>query len=67
MQGLEKKGGELLTIAEVATQLGRCKQTIRRWILSGNLKASRVGKHGRFLIDPEDLEKCLEYNPKKTE
>lgn len=67
MQGLETEGKELLNVAEVATRLGRCRQTIRRWILSGKLKASRPDEYGPFFIDPKDLEKCLEYKPKKTD
>lgn len=67
MQGVERRDRKLLTLGEVAEQIGRCKMTIRRWIKSGELKASRVGSHGRFYIAQEDLDECLKYTPKKTD
>lgn len=67
MQGVETSETESLTVAEVAERIGRCNLTIRRWITSGKLKASRVGRYGQFMIDPKDLEKCLEYKPKKRD
>lgn len=58
---------ELLTVKAVAEKTGRCKETIRRWISSGQLQASRVGKHGQFLVKERDLDQCLAYKAKITD
>ena len=43
----------MLTVAEAAGRLARDPETIRRWIRSGRLQATKVG--GRYVIDEADL------------
>lgn len=43
----------MITVPEAAVRLGRSAETIRRWIRSGRLRASKVGT--QHLIDEEDL------------
>jgi excisionase family DNA binding protein len=47
-----------LTLDQAATSLGVHYQTVRDWILSGRLRASKPGGH-RWRIRPEDLERLL--------
>ena len=47
------KSNLLLTVAEAARRTKRDPETVRRWIRSGRLKASKVGI--RHLIDEGDL------------
>jgi excisionase family DNA binding protein len=44
----------MLTVPEAARRAGRNPETIRRWIRSGRLRASKVGT--QHLIDESDLE-----------
>ena len=43
----------MLTVPQVASQLGRDPETVRRWIRSGRLRARKVGT--QHVIDEEDL------------
>lgn len=43
----------MITVPEAASRLGRSAETIRRWIRSGRLRATKVGT--QHLIDEEDL------------
>jgi excisionase family DNA binding protein len=43
----------MLTVPEAARRTKRDPETVRRWIRSGRLKATRVGT--QHLIDEEDL------------
>lgn len=43
----------MLTVPEVARRTKRDPETVRRWIRSGRLKATRIGT--QHLIDEEDL------------
>jgi excisionase family DNA binding protein len=43
----------MLTVLEAARRIKRDPETVRRWIRSGRLKASRIG--ARNLIDEGDL------------
>jgi len=44
---------KMLTVPEVARRTKRDPETVRRWIRSGRLKATRIGT--RHMIDEEDL------------
>lgn len=44
----------MLTVPEAAQRSGRNPETIRRWIRSGRLRASRVGT--QHLVDEVDLQ-----------
>ncbi len=43
----------MLTVAEAANRVGKDRETVRRWIRSGRLRAKRVG--GRHAISDRDL------------
>jgi len=43
----------MLTVPETARRAKRDPETVRRWIRSGRLKATRIGT--QYLIDEEDL------------
>lgn len=43
----------MITVAEAAARVGRDPETVRRWIRSGRLRATKVGTH--HLIDEADL------------
>ena len=44
----------VITVGEAASRVGRSPETVRRWIRSGRLPASRDG--GRLLLDVSDLD-----------
>jgi excisionase family DNA binding protein len=44
----------VITVGEAASRVGRSPETVRRWIRSGRLPASRDG--GRLLLDASDLD-----------
>ena len=50
---------ELLHVQEAADELDVHASTIRRAILSGELRALRCGEHGRYRIRRRDLEEFL--------
>jgi excisionase family DNA binding protein len=57
------KAKPLLTVEEVAAEVGRSNYTCRSWIKSGKLKATRVqgtGPRGRLLVRREDLDRLLD-------
>ena len=45
----------LLTVAEVADRYSVTEETVRRWIRSGKIKASRIGTRGDFRITEQAL------------
>lgn len=45
----------MLTVAQAADRIGRSPETVRRWVRSGRLTASRVGQ--RHIIEPRELQK----------
>lgn len=45
----------MLTVAQAADRIGRSPETVRRWIRSGRLRASRVGT--RHAIEPREIER----------
>ena len=47
----------MLTVPEAAARAGRDPETIRRWIRSGRLRASKVGT--QHVIDDADLSALL--------
>ncbi len=48
----------LITVPEAAARTHRDPETVRRWIRSGKLRASKVGT--QHVIEEEDLEAMLE-------
>jgi excisionase family DNA binding protein len=43
----------LLSVREVASQLGFAAKTVRHWVREGKLRGVRLGRHWR--IDQDDL------------
>lgn len=50
---------ELLTLDEVAKSLKVHKETLRRWDISGKLKAVRISSRGDRRYRKEDVEKFI--------
>ncbi|MBI5310588.1 MAG: helix-turn-helix domain-containing protein [Actinobacteria bacterium] len=48
----------MVTVPQAADRLGRNPETIRRWIRSGRLRATKVGT--QHMIDERDLESLSE-------
>ena len=48
----------MITVPEAAKRAGRDPETIRRWIRSGRLRASKIGT--QHVIEEADLEPLLE-------
>ena len=48
----------MLTVPEAARRVGRDPETVRRWIRSGRLQATKVGT--QHVIDQADLEALTE-------
>ena len=48
----------MITVPEAAKRAGRDPETIRRWIRTGRLRASKIGT--QHVIDEADLEPLLE-------
>ena len=48
----------MLTVPEAALRVGRDPETIRRWIRSGRLRASKVGT--QHVIDEADLDGVID-------
>lgn len=55
---------ELLTVSQAAEALSATSQTIRNWIRSGRLRATRIGN--RFLIAPEEVARLRGDRPSAT-
>ena len=51
----------MLTVPEAARWTRRDPETVRRWIRSGRLKATRIGT--QHLIDEEDLARVVSDTP----
>ena len=51
---------DLLTVAEAAKRLGRCRLTIYRWCQTGQLRYCRLG--GRIYLKQKDLERAIKYH-----
>src|SRR3954453_12259015 len=47
-----------LSIAQAATRAAISTKTVRRWLTSSRLQASR-GLDGAWVIDPDDLERAI--------
>jgi excisionase family DNA binding protein len=60
----DARGGDFLTVEEVAAELKVSRGTVRTWITAGALRASRPGVAGRdgrvYRIAQSDLESFLE-------
>lgn len=41
---------EVMSINQVAKRYGVSKETVRRWLVSGQLKGFRAGEHGKWRI-----------------
>ncbi|NMB56558.1 MerR family transcriptional regulator [Candidatus Beckwithbacteria bacterium] len=50
---------KLLTIRQAAEILNVHIETLRRWDISGKLKAIKINKRGDRRYKPEDLEKLM--------
>lgn len=53
----------MVTVPQAAERLGRNPETIRRWIRSGRIRASKIGT--QHMIDEHDLEALIENRTKK--
>jgi excisionase family DNA binding protein len=51
----------VLTVAEAADLVGLHPETIRRWIRTGRLRATRIGRS--YLIDADELRRAAEPEP----
>ncbi|HVA85811.1 MAG TPA: helix-turn-helix domain-containing protein [Candidatus Saccharimonadales bacterium] len=49
----------MITVPEAAKRAGKDPETIRRWIRSGRLRASKIGT--QHVIEERDLEPLLEH------
>jgi len=54
-----------LYVCEVALKLRCSDQQVYRYIRMGALKAARRGKHGRWMVDPADVEAMLSFGNKR--
>lgn len=52
------------TVKEIASRFDVSEETVRRWIRSGKLKASKSSKKEGNIITEEDLYNFCLYNPK---
>ncbi len=50
---------ELMHVREAADELGVTTQTVRRAIHDGELRALRLGEHGRYRVRRTDLAQFL--------
>jgi excisionase family DNA binding protein len=50
----------LLTLQQAARKVAKSEKSLRRWIQSGKLRASKSG--GCYLINPDDLDAVLSYS-----
>jgi excisionase family DNA binding protein len=48
---------------EAAARIGASERTVRRWIHSGRLRATR--RYGEFVIDPVDLDEAVSNRPER--
>lgn len=46
-----------LSINEVASRYGVCRETVRRWLLTGKLQGFRAGERGKWRIPRESVER----------
>jgi excisionase family DNA binding protein len=56
---METNVRELLHVKEAARELGVTPTSVRRAIHTGELRALRLGEHGRYRIRRHDLEQFL--------
>jgi excisionase family DNA binding protein len=54
--------GELMTLTEIATELGVNPSTVRLWVREQRLPAQKVGR--KWLVSRLDLETMLENEPR---
>ncbi len=55
----DKPDKQLLVPKEIAAELGVHPDTVRRAIRDGELRALRLGEHGRYRIRPEAIDEFL--------
>jgi excisionase family DNA binding protein len=60
MKAETKPKNKLLTIAQAADRLGCHPSTIRRYILSGDLKAIQFKKFGTIRIESAEVQRFLD-------
>lgn len=53
-----------LTVSQVVQRLAErdvsvTDQTVRRWIKSGKVKAKRLGLTGKFLVEPDSVDRLF--------
>lgn len=59
MSAIEQQPDQLLTVGDVAGIIGAHESTVRHWIRSGELKASRFGSRIGYRIRRGDYEAFL--------
>jgi excisionase family DNA binding protein len=58
-QVFHDRGEQLLTVADIAGRVGAHEQTVRGWIVAGELKAFKLGSRIGYRIRLEDFEEYL--------
>ena len=48
-----------MTLAQASLYLGVSRETVRRWIASGQLPAIRIGIRGPYRVRAEDLNRMV--------
>lgn len=56
----------MYSISEVANELGKHPETVRRWIRDGKLKAECNSRKDGYLISEEEYKKLVDRKSKKT-
>jgi excisionase family DNA binding protein len=56
-------GDDLLTIEQGAKRCGLSAWTLRRWIRSGRLEASKIDERGTYAFRASALERAIEAEP----
>lgn len=58
-QGSDPRSEQLLTVADVAAHIGANEQTVRQWILQGELRAAKFGTRIGYRIKRADYDDFL--------
>ena len=59
-----QRGKKIYTVAEFAEELGVPQSSVRRWVKTGELRGTKMGK--KWLIPASEIERLLNPPRKKT-